>query len=70
MKFLELGRHKKNQSYSIGIIGGADGPTALYCSDSVWTKLQKILEKVAVAAAALAFVGGVILCIRRKKNRG
>lgn len=71
MKFLEIGKHKHNQSYSIGIIGGADGPTALYCSESVYIWLRRILEQVAVLAAGIAAVGGVFLFLRhlRRKNK-
>lgn len=72
MKFLEIGKHKHNQSYSIGIIGGADGPTALYCSESVYVWLRKLLEKAAVLSAGIALLGCVLLFIRRlhRKSSG
>ena len=72
MKFLEIGKHKHNQSYSIGIIGGADGPTALYCSESVYAWLRKVLEQAAILSAGIAALGCICLFIRhlcRKQKR-
>lgn len=68
MRFLEIGKHKHNESYSIGIIGGADGPAAVYCSDSVTRWLRKWLARLAAAAAAVAAVGGLLLFWHRKNG--
>ena len=69
MRFLQLGRHVHNTAYSIGVIKGADGPAAVYISDSVWGWLRRLLEKVAVLAWAAAALGGVILLLCRKRRK-
>ena len=66
MRFLQLGRHARNTNYSVGIIGGADGPTSIVISDGAWLWLRRLLEKTAVLAAAVAALGGVILLIRKR----
>lgn len=66
MRFLQLGRHARNTDYSVGIIGGADGPTSIFISDGAWLWLRRLLEKTAVLAAAVAALGGVILLIRKR----
>lgn len=66
MKCFEAGRYQHNRSYSVGIIGGADGPVKVYCSEDMGRWLRRLLEKTAVAAAAVAAVGGIILWLRRK----
>lgn len=65
MRFLQLGRHGRQNDYSVGIIGGADGPTSIYISGSMEQWLRRFLEKTAVLSAAVAVLGGVILLIRR-----
>ena len=69
MKFLEVGRHTHNHSYSVGIIGGADGPVSVYCSEDVKRSFRRLLEQTAVAAAAVAAIGGVILLLRARGRR-
>ena len=66
MRFLQLGRHARNTDYSVGIIGGADGPTSIFISDGAWLWLRRLLEKTAVLTAAVAALGGVILLIRMR----
>ncbi|MGN1345522.1 MAG: sodium ion-translocating decarboxylase subunit beta [Eubacteriales bacterium] len=52
------------QAYaSIGIIGGADGPTAVFVSGSLWDWLLPLLLLAALAAAA-------VLLIRYFRKRG
>ena len=41
MRFLQLGRHTRGTDYSVGIIGGADGPTKIYVSDGAWLWLRR-----------------------------
>ena len=66
MRFLQLGRHTRGTDYSVGIIGGADGPTSIFISDGAWLWLRRLLEKTAVLTAAVAALGGVILLIRKR----
>lgn len=52
-----------NEDASIGIIGGADGPTAIFVSSSVnWWSI--IIEAVIIIAVIVA----VILYIKRRKK--
>lgn len=69
MRFLQLGRHARNTNYSVGIIGGADGPTSIFISDGAWLWLRRLLEKTAVLAAAVAALGGMLLFFLRKRDR-
>lgn len=46
---------------SIGVIGGADGPTAVFVTGSVWPAVAGVLLLAAVMAL------GVLLWRRRKK---
>ena len=66
MRFLQLGRHTRGPDYSVGIIGGADGPTKIYVSDGAWLWLRRLLEKTAILAAGVAALGGAVLLIRRR----
>lgn len=47
---------------SIGIIGGADGPTVIFTTGNP-------KGAIAVAAAVVVLIIGAILCIRNYKNR-
>ncbi len=69
MKFFQLGRHVRGADYSVGIIGGADGPTKIYVSDDAWLWLRRLLEKTAILAGAVAAVGGALLLIRRRVEK-
>lgn len=69
MRFLQLGRHTRGTDYSVGIIGGADGPTKIYVSDGAWLWLRRLLEKTAILAAGVAALGGAILLIRRRLEK-
>ena len=66
MRFLQLGRHTRGTDYSVGIIGGADGPTKIYVSDGAWLWLRRLLEKTAILAAGVAALGGAVLLSRRR----
>lgn len=46
---------------SIGVIGGADGPTAVFISSSV--------NRVFIAGATIVIVGGIIALLILKKKR-
>ena len=48
------------RAYSIGVIGGADGPTAVFLTAPVWTGYL-------IAAAVLAVGIGGLVYLRRKK---
>lgn len=69
MRFLQLGRHTRGTDYSVGIIGGADGPTKIYVSDGAWLWLRRLLEKTAILAAGVAALGGAVLLIRRRLGK-
>ena len=69
MRFLQLGRHSRGADYSVGIIGGADGPTKIYVSDGAWRWLRRLLEKTAILAAGVAALGGAVLLIRRRLEK-
>lgn len=69
MRFLQLGRHSRGADYSVGIIGGADGPTKIYVSDGAWLWLRRLLEKTAILAAGVAALGGAVLLIRRRLEK-
>ncbi len=69
MRFLQLGRHTRGTDYSVGIIGGADGPTKIYVSDGAWLWLRRLLEKTAILAAGVAALGGAVLLIRRRLEK-
>ena len=69
MRFLQLGRHTRGTDYSVGIIGGADGPTKMYVSDGAWLWLRRLLEKTAILAAGVAALGGAVLLIRRRLEK-
>lgn len=69
MRFLQLGRHSRGTDYSVGIIGGADGPTKIYVSDGAWLWLRRLLEKTAILAAGVAALGGAVLLIRRRLEK-
>lgn len=69
MRFLQLGRHTRGTDYSMGIIGGADGPTKIYVSDGAWLWLRRLLEKTAILAAGVAALGGAVLLIRRRLEK-
>ena len=69
MRFLPLGRHTRGTDYSVGIIGGADGPTKIYVSDGAWLWLRRLLEKTAILAAGVAALGGAVLLIRRRLEK-
>lgn len=59
----KFNRDIKNAS-SIGIIGGADGPTAIYLSGGGSSNL------ITVIFASLTFLGVVYLVIAKKRKRG
>ena len=69
MRFMQLGRHTRGTDYSVGIIGGADGPTKIYVSDGAWLWLRRLLEKTAILAAGVAALGGAVLLIRRRLEK-
>ena len=69
MRILQLGRHTRGTDYSVGIIGGADGPTKIYVSDGAWLWLRRLLEKTAILAAGVAALGGAVLLIRRRLEK-
>ena len=69
MRFLQLGRHTRGTDYSVGVIGGADGPTKIYVSDGAWLWLRRLLEKTAILAAGVAALGGAVLLIRRRLEK-
>ena len=69
MRFLQLGRHTRGTDYSVGIIGGADGPTKIYVSDGAWLWLRRLLDKTAILAAGVAALGGAVLLIRRRLEK-
>ena len=69
MRFLQLGQHTRGTDYSVGIIGGADGPTKIYVSDGAWLWLRRLLEKTAILAAGVAALGGAVLLIRRRLEK-
>ena len=69
MRFLQLGLHTRGTDYSVGIIGGADGPTKIYVSDGAWLWLRRLLEKTAILAAGVAALGGAVLLIRRRLEK-
>ena len=69
MRFLQLGRHTRGTDYSVGIIGGADGPTKIYVSDGAWLWLRRLLEKTAILAAGVAALGGAVLLIRSRLEK-
>jgi len=50
------------ENFSVGIIGGADGPTAIYVSG------EPLIWGIAAAAVILAAVGVVVYLCRRKKK--
>lgn len=52
-----------SESTSIGIIGGADGPTAIMVSGD---PVALILTAVGIAAAAALLITGIILYIRKR----
>ena len=52
------------KSTSIGIIGGADGPTAVFVSGD---PMGLILTVAGIAAAAALLVTGIVLWVRHKK---
>ena len=66
---MQLGRHTRGTDYSVGIIGGADGPTKIYVSDGAWLWLRRLLEKTAILAAGVAALGGAVLLIRRRLEK-
>lgn len=49
------------QAASIGIIGGADGPTAIFVTGSIW---PTVIGAIAVIAAVM--IGIVVLCRKKK----
>ena len=53
-----------SQAASIGIIGGADGPTAIFVTSSVnWQRVFGLIGAVAVAVLAV-----VLICRKCKKK--
>ncbi|MBR0597969.1 sodium ion-translocating decarboxylase subunit beta [Sinanaerobacter chloroacetimidivorans] len=57
---------RQQEAASIGIIGGADGPTAIYVSGKIWPSVGSYIVLAALAAAAVFF------CLKvrsEKKNR-
>lgn len=51
-----------NNSYSIGIIGGADGPTSIYISGNpVWAIIRVVL--------VLLFIGVIIFVVKKKSRK-
>lgn len=52
------------ESTSIGIIGGADGPTAIFVSGD---PAGFILTAVGIVAAAALLITGIVLWVRNKK---
>lgn len=55
---------------SIGIIGGADAPTAIFISESVF-KNMSILEKAGlllIIAAPILIITGIVKCLRTKQH--
>ena len=55
------------ESTSIGIIGGADGPTAIFVSGD---PMGLILTVAGIAAAAALLVTGIVLWVRHKNKTG
>ena len=53
-----------NESTSIGIIGGADGPTAVFVGGD---PIGLILTIAGIAAAAALLVCGIVLWVRHKR---
>ena len=53
-----------SQAASIGIIGGADGPTAVFVTSSInWLRMCKWLGPLVVAIVAV-----VLICRKKKKK--
>lgn len=59
-----LKRRTNMKSSSIGIIGGADGPTAVFVSGD---PIGSVLAVVGIAAAIALFAVGIILWVKHKK---
>ena len=55
------------ESTSIGIIGGADGPTAIFVSGD---PMGLVLAVAGIAAAAALLVTGIVLWVRHKNKTG
>ena len=55
------------ESTSIGIIGGADGPTAVFVSGD---PMGLILTVAGIVAAAALLVTGIVLWMRHKNKTG
>lgn len=57
-------QNKPNVGADIGIIGGADGPTAIFIAGQIWP----LIAGVALAVAAIGVAVGFIIGKRSKKN--
>ena len=58
---------EKKSAESIGIIGGADGPTAVFVSGD---PIGLILTVAGIAATAALLVTGIVLWVRHKNKTG
>ena len=53
---------------SLGIIGGADGPTAILVSGSMWGLVLELLTVLLVLAAASAAIVLLVRYLRKRKK--
>ena len=53
-----------NENNAIGIIGGADGPTAVFVTGDPTALFLTVLG---IAAAAVLLIVGIVLWVRHKK---
>lgn len=56
-------RLTESMAYSIGIIGGADGPTAIFVTAPLWTRF------LLPAVLTVLGIGGLLWLRRRRKKK-